>query len=200
MGTAQYKTDKAERREALVRLAMDLIAEEGLAACTFRNLAAREGRTTRPFTYEFGSRSELLAAVAHVAWEELGFSRGNEPKPGADPLAQLYELCSRAVPLTGMDDPAMRVYTAILCHSAEDPDLGNALAEEDRAGIGDYLQLVRAAQDKGQIPKERDPEDVIAAIWALGDGLILAAVHHPDHFTPERTQRIWKQGFEALTA
>lgn len=189
---------KQDRRKALVDLALDMIAEEGLAACSFRNLAAREGRTTRRFTYEFGSMSNLLAAVYMEAWRRLGFTAGEEPAPGDDPLGQLFELCTRAAPIDGLEGPAMRVYTAILCHSIEDPVLRAQLAEADTTGAAGYLNLIRAAQSKGQIPADRDPDDLLAHIWALSDGLIIAAAMHPGHFTPQRLERVWTGGFETL--
>lgn len=184
----------------MVELALDLIAEEGLAACSFRNLADREGRSTRPFTYEFGNRTNLLAAVLHESWQRLGFKPGEEPEPGSDPLAQLFELCSRAVPLNGLRDPAMRAYSTILCHSIEDPALAKVIASADGAGIGTYTELIRAAQRKGQIRKNADPEDLIVCIWALGDGLIIASFTHPDEFDADRIRRIWNLGFNSLVA
>jgi AcrR family transcriptional regulator len=197
------KTDtaKKEQRHAnLIDLTIDLIAERGVESCTFRNLATINGTTTRPFTYAFDNRANLLAAVARESWNRLGFAPGDAPDPGADPLARLYELCTRAVPVNGMCEPAMRAYAAVSFHSAENPQLRKELATANAEGVGAYLQIVKAAQRAGQIPAEIDPADLISAIWALSDGLILAAVSDPDHFTGERIERIWKLGFDALVS
>jgi AcrR family transcriptional regulator len=200
MSPASAHPTKTDRRKALINLTIDLISDRGIAFCTFRNLAQVNGTTTRPFTYEFGSRSGMLAAVAEETWIRLGVGPNEIADPGGDPLGALRELCSRAVPINGMSLPAMRAYAAVIFESAQDESLRGRLAELDTKGVGVYLDLIRAAQAAGQIPAEKDPDNLIAALWALCDGLLLAAISHPDHFTPQRLQTVWDDGFTALVA
>ncbi|MSO48062.1 MAG: TetR family transcriptional regulator [Thermoleophilia bacterium] len=50
-------TETADQRRArLIVVARDVIAEQGVAACTFRTLAKAAGSSTRPFTHAFGTR------------------------------------------------------------------------------------------------------------------------------------------------
>ena len=94
----------------------------------------------------------------------------------------------------------MQVYAAMMLHANEDLILAEALREADRQGAPEYLNLIREAQGQNLINPSRDPEDILAAIWALCDGLVLAAFSHPDYFTKQRIRRVWDQAFDALVA
>lgn len=197
--TAQVTAESAERRRELLLVAAALIADRGIAACTFRALAERAGTSTAPFTYAFGTRAAMLAEVADMAWGQLGSEAEAIGDYGDDPLGALKRLCDWGLPLKNEDDIWIRVYGAAVFHSLEDRELGRALAERDREGAPVYLDLIRACQEAGQIPKERDPEDVLAAIWALEVGLLEATFSHPDYFTKERLRRVWDRSFADVT-
>jgi AcrR family transcriptional regulator len=204
MGDADSATPPSDpagdRRQKLLLLAAELIAEKGIAACTFRKLAERAGTSTAPFTYAFGSRARMLAELADMAWGRLGTEAEIIADHGDDPLSALKRLCDWGLPLSDDEDIWIRVYAAAVFHSLEDPELGKALAQSDREGAPYYLDLIRACQDAGQIPKERDPEDVLAAIWAIEVGLLEASFSHPDYFTTERLRRVWDRSFLDVTS
>lgn len=199
--TSQGAVDSAQRREELLLIAAELIAERGIAACTFRALAESAGTSTAPFTYAFGSRAAMLGELAEMAWGQLGSEVEEIGDYGDDPLSALKRLCDWGLPLTdaAREDIWIRVYAAAVFHSLEDPELSKTLAAIDQAGAPHYLELIRACQEAGQIPKERDPEDVLAAIWALEVGLLEATFSHPDYFTKERLNRVWDRSFADVT-
>lgn len=188
------------RREKLLQLAAEMIAEVGIAACTFRKLAERAGTSTAPFTYAFGNRARMLAEVAELAWGQLGTKAEDVRAAGDDPLSALKRLCDWGLPFNAEKDMWIRVYAAALFHSLEDPELSAALAKNDREGAKQFLDLIRACQVSGQIPRNRDPEDVLAAIWAIQVGLLEASFSHPDYFTTERLRRVWDRSFLDVTS
>lgn len=48
--------------------------------------------------------------------------------------------------------------------------------------------------------EEADPEDVLAAIWALEVGLLEATSSRPDYFTKKRLRRVWDRSFADVTS
>jgi DNA-binding transcriptional regulator YbjK len=59
----------AERRVALVRAALEIIATEGVAAATTRAIVARAGMSLASFHYVFASRHALIAECIHFVIE-----------------------------------------------------------------------------------------------------------------------------------
>ena len=141
----------------------------------------------------------MLSEVADYAWDQLALGSTAE-HPGQDSLQKFKALCERAVPLLGRDENWMRVYASMVFHAKEEPLLAKALGEADRQGAPMYLEMIRSAQADGLIGRGHDPEDLLAAVWALCDGLVLAAFSHPDYFTKQRIRRVWDQAFDALVA
>ncbi|MFE3729260.1 TetR/AcrR family transcriptional regulator [Nocardia sp. NPDC059154] len=60
---------RAERRERLIAVALDIWLENGWAAVTMRGVCTRAGLNDRYFYEHFADRDQLLGAV----WDEVGF-------------------------------------------------------------------------------------------------------------------------------
>ena len=184
------------KRHAMIDLAIGLIAEGGLGALTFRRLAEVAGTSTAPFTTEFGSREVMLAEILKVVWRRLGIQEGEGAS--SDPLGTLRVVLRRATPVEQPVSPEMAAWLDLYVESAHNESLKKALTEVEAEEYPAYISLIESAQAEGQIPDSLDPADLLTGLWALGDGLLLGYMLYPDHFTAERTDRIWEQGFEAL--
>lgn len=187
-----------ERRDRLLEIAIELISEEGLRACTFRRLAERAGGSTRIFTYEFENRSNLLRAVHDHLWEIVwpNWQEIGDPNDLEDPLLTYYEIC-----LNEIEDEYIHhnnAYFELLRESAFDPEIAGWVAEMDREMFGRLSALVAAAQRKGQLPADLDPGEVVSTFWALEDGLKIGRLNYPDYFGAERTRRIFETTFDAV--
>jgi AcrR family transcriptional regulator len=186
----------AAKRSAMIDLTIELIADGGLSALTFRRLASAAGTSTAPFTTEFGNREAMLKATIMEVWRRLGI----QDLDAEDPLAALRDALRRAVPVEEPVSPLLKAWLELYVAAIDDPGLKAALTEVEREGYPSYIRLIERTQAAGQISGTHDPEDLLAALWALGDGLLLGYLIYPDFFTGERTSRIWEQGFRALIA
>jgi len=186
----------AAKRSAMVDLAIGIISEGGLGALTFRSLAAAAGTSTAPFTTEFGSREAMLEEVLKEVWRRLGIQEGELESD--DPLQTLRLVLRRATPVDRPVSPEMETWVSLYFEAAHNEKLKQALVEVESDEYPDYIALIESAQAQGQIPKSHDPEDLLASLWSLGDGLLLAYMLYPDYFSGERTERVWEQGFRAL--
>lgn len=177
---------------------MEMVAVRGLAAVTYRSLAKEAGCSTNPIVGEFPNKESLLEAVFGRAWERAGMNPGEAESPA--PLETLFEVCSRAVPISEPPDAAIRAYFELLFETTRNRELSQVITRIEEEGQASYIRLVERAQQAGEIDAGLDPEDVLYAIWSLGDGLCLAAYTYPDEFTPEKVKQVWDLGFKAIVS
>jgi len=188
----------AAKRSAMIDLTIELIADGGLGALTFRRLASAAGTSTAPFTTEFGSREAMLKAVITEVWRRLGVQE--QDLEAEDPLAAFRVVLRRATPVEEPVSPLLKAWLELYVAAIDDPPLKASLTEVESEGYPSYIGMIERCQAAGQISEAHDPEDLLAGLWALGDGLLLGYLIHPDFFTGERTSRIWEQGYRALIA
>jgi len=186
------------KRDTITDLAIGLIAEGGLAALTYRRLAAAASVSVGAIQNEFPSRLELLDATFVRAWNRAGMQEGEEK--AENPREKLFEVCSRAVPVEDPPDPSIRAYFEILSGATRKRATKTIIAEIELEGAKRYLELARRAQEAGEIDPGHDPQVLLDLIWSLGDGLCIAAYTYPKTFTPQRVKALWTEGFEALLA
>ena len=198
METAANNVLSEAKRGAMIDLAIGLIAKGGLGGLTFRSLAGAAGTSTGPFTTEFGTREVMLEQVLKEVWRRLGIQEGELDSD--DPLETLRLVLRRATPVDRPVSPEMETWINLYFDAAHNEKLKRALVEVEAEQYPDYITLIKKAQAEGQIPKSHDPDDLLASLWSLGDGLLLAYMLYPDNFSAERTDRIWEQGFGALIA
>lgn len=155
-------------REALVRAALDLIGEKGIAGFTFADAARMAGVSSAAPYRHFRDRDALLADVAR-----RGFERFEERLSGVwdegrpDPFAA-FEKLGRGYLAFARDEPAF--YSAMFeagVSLASDPELRQA---SERA----FAVLRRAAEAlSADLPKESRPPALMMSlhIWALTHGV-----------------------------
>lgn len=194
----QTNAPAPSKREKLSDLAIGLIAEGGLAALTYRSLAAAAGVSLGAIQSEFPSRLEMLDATFDRAWKRAGMQDGEEKAD--NPRQKLFEVCSRAVPVEDPPDPSIRAYFEILSDATRDTATKGVISEIELTEERRYLELIRRAQAAGEIDPGHEPQTLIDLIWSLGDGLCIAAFTHPGTFTPQRVRALWTEGFEAILA
>jgi AcrR family transcriptional regulator len=203
-GRAAERAETAvERRARLIGVACEVIADEGVAACTFRRLAQAAGCSTRPFTHAFGTRDGLLREVALLTWEASPFDRAplEDPTrlpPDWDCVAELVAIGETFLPI--MDDlrQSERVYIEVVLFSLTRPALAAELLEFSRAANHRVAQLIDEGRRRGQVTSAQATEDLTMTFWALQEGLVLMALYEPAELRRERIAPIWRAGVAAL--
>lgn len=192
-----------QRRERLIAVARDLIAHEGVAACTFRRLAAAAGTSTRPFTHAFGTRDNLLRAVALGTWSESPIDVHSaaaviERPADWDCVEELLEIGEHWLPLDEERALAERVYVEIQLFALNHPELHEMLLGFSFAANAVMAQLIGEGQRRGQVRTDVAADDLVMSFWGLYDGLGLTGIYEPTALPPERLQRIWRDGLGRL--
>lgn len=192
-----------ERRVRLIGVARDLIAREGVGACTFRRLAAAAGTSTRPFTHAFGSRANLLRAVALTTWDDspIDIHAAVEPveRPADwDCIAELRAMGEHWLPLTEQAAIAERIYLEIQLFSLNQPELHAMLVEMSLEANAKIAQLLDEGKRRGQVRDDIASDELAIAYWALLDGLSVRAIYQAEPTMIDRTRRSWLDGIERL--
>ena len=176
--------DREERRAQVVAVAFDLVADEGIEALTFREIAAANGCSTSIVSHYFRNKNELLFLIYQVANE-----RARERLMAANeanlPLIECFDA------ILPVDDPSRqnwRVWLAFWSRAHLEP----AYLEERRRVAEDslafYRSMLAANLDAGSGAADLDlsARRLIAAVAGIG----LEACFAPDDWTVERMHTV----------
>ena len=155
-------------REALIRGALDLIAEKGPAGFTIADAARLAGVSPAAPYRHFRDRDELMADVARRGFEEFAGRLGkawNDGKP--DPM-RAFENLGRAYLAFAREEPA---FYAAMFEGGTPPDGTPELRQaSDRA-----FEILRSASEalSATLPKDKRPPALMMAlhVWAISHGI-----------------------------
>jgi AcrR family transcriptional regulator len=175
MGWSRNSSDGGRRgyhhgnlREALIRAALDLIAEKGPFGFTFADAARSAGVSSAAPYRHFRDRDALVADVARRGFELFAAQLDrawNEGKP--DPLTA-FEAMGRAYLAFARDEPA---YYSAMFEAGISPDEDAALrdaADRASATLRNASELLCA-----QLPPDKRPPAGMMSlhIWSLSHGI-----------------------------
>jgi AcrR family transcriptional regulator len=181
-------------RERGVDTALALLAEEGVAGLTTRNLA-RRAQTSVPAVYEvFGDKTGLIREVFFEGFRMLGDALAALP-PADDPLVALERVAAGYREFVVANPVLAQVMFA---RPFVDFDPTTA---EDKAGVRVrkiFVARVQAAIDAGLIAG--DATDIALVFFGLLDGLAAAENARRLGSTRQSADRRWDLGIRALLA
>lgn len=170
-GGSTLETRRAQRREALLEAALDLIGESGASAVTVRSLCRKARLTDRYFYESFPSRDDLLVELFRSVMAEMFTTVAQvEQETKGSRRAKARAAMETIVELIRQDPRKARL---IFVESLSDPALV-------RAGIGGMPSLSRAFRPYASSAKGRPKQNLttvalsgsIAALlvaWQSGD-------------------------------
>jgi AcrR family transcriptional regulator len=155
-------------REALMRAAMELIAEKGPAGFTFAEAARWAGVSPAAPYRHFRDRDELLASVAQRGFENFEAALVNAWDDGAPDAFAAFERLGKAYLAFARDEPA---YYSAMFESGLPLDANPEL----RAASERSFAVLRAASERliAKLPAEGRPPALMMAlhVWALSHGI-----------------------------
>ncbi len=189
-----------QRREQLIDAALVVILEQGYGGVSIEAVARQAG-VTRPVVYDhFPNLSRLLHALVereerHSLGQLVEEVVPDGPQDG-DPLDLLAASVRRFLEIV-IDRPA--TWRLILLPLEGTPPIVRDHVERGRASIlGRIEHLVRASQDRGELPKDLDVELAARAIRDLGEEAGRMVLTDPKQFTPDRFERFVRTATEAI--
>lgn len=166
------------RREQLLEAARDLLAEQGFAATSLRNVAARAGVTTGSVTHHFSDRQDLLLAMLHSAHEAAALRMMQRALRGPTSMASLRGVLEEALPLDATRVKEWRVWLAFWAEAVRDP----LLAGENAARYKEWREMLGALVEPlvhGKAARAKAVERLLVLVDGLGMGLLVTGRASP---------------------
>jgi AcrR family transcriptional regulator len=165
---------KAERREALVRAAIEVIAEKGLGGTRVADIGARAGISPGHVLYYFEGKSDIFTRALRTIEDDLREQAlaAFESRPAATDRWEW--LVDQAAP-TGPGDPRVLLWLQAWERATRDPEVSALVIELDRRWIGLLVELVEYGVSTGEFTVA-EPADFAIRFSALMDGLMLQVV------------------------
>jgi AcrR family transcriptional regulator len=148
-------------RRALIRSALEILSEAGVAGLSLRAAARRAGASAMAPYRHFADKEALLAAVAEYGFRELAARLTAASATAADPRAGLAAL-GVAYVLFARDQPSLfkLMFGPTIAEKSEHPAL-------DEAGSACFNTLRQAVEAAKFFDSDSDADDVSLACWSL---------------------------------
>jgi len=150
----------AERRQKILRTAIEVFAEYGYHGSSLREIAARVGMSETGLTHHFGGKAALLAAVIQ--------ERDEEDRDRWNTIGNLHNLIAQNARRPGI----VALFTLLSAEGTAPAHPAHEFFSGRYEMVRNNLaELVRAAQAEGSIRAELDPGVVAQILIAVMDGL-----------------------------
>lgn len=172
--------DREGRRIALLKAAVGVIADEGIAATSLRKVAQRAGCTTGAVSYYFASKEALMAAIIESRWDAFDGLLDIDADAGG--IRRMFERWFEIT--TGDGDWAAGFQ--LLAYARHDPGL-IAVYQQRYARYRERLTGILAdGQRQGRIRDDVRADLLADQLGTLGDGWMMLFPIEPERFAPDR--------------
>ena len=178
--------DREERIAEIHDAVLRLIVRSGVSAASLRNVAEESGINIGSVRHYVGSHAEMLRGAARRMWTGTAVrltTRLQQHDPQEDPEARrefAVDLLEELVPLDERRRDETTVWLSLLDYGRVDPEIG-ALAREASGGIRQLAEeMLQAAGVRASAP--------VDALAAAVDGLAIATLSNPAHYTRRRVR------------
>jgi AcrR family transcriptional regulator len=189
--------DHDARRAELLEAVWRVVARDGLERATVRVIAKETGWSTGVLAHYFADKDEILVSALHLMYERIAV-RWTAKLEGLSGIEALHELVLDNLPL---DDERELETKFLMNYWSRAIREGDGVPRPERRGpqLIDLLSdLVREAQQAGEIRGDDEPEDVAEGLLALIDGFSLHALLDPQRLTRERQVELVAREFDLL--
>ena len=179
----QGEARNQEKRERILRAALEVCAQRGVAPARMEEIAARAGVSKGTLYRFFESKEDLLLATILASYEQGRMNVDADLQASRDPRDQLARLCNGFADVLVQVGAHARVHFQAWGITASTPASEAKLlafmrtfhAERDKM----IEDLVRAGQDAGVFRRDVQPRVVADAVTALLSGFIYRATFDP---------------------
>jgi AcrR family transcriptional regulator len=179
----QRRTQAARREEAERRIltaAMRIVAEQGLDALTLADAGEAAGYSRGLPIHYFGSKADLLAAIAELIREEFfaGLKERMQERRG---IANLIAGIDYYFDACRTDPTMIRALHTVLGGALHKPALAETVARLNRDSAASIEAALRGGIKKGEIRRDLDVHAWSVLVLASVRGVIAQWLVDPEH-------------------
>jgi AcrR family transcriptional regulator len=166
---------KVQRRDAILDAACTVLAEQGLAATRISDVAKRVGISPGHVLYYFESKADLFMQSLRTVEERLreeALARFAETTTASERWNAMLDVMSPS----GPGDFKLALWLEAWEMAHRDPQVAELVAELEDRWQALQLDVLRQAQDEGEIAADCDLEDFVTCFSAFFDGLTIQVV------------------------
>jgi AcrR family transcriptional regulator len=178
--------DHDERRAELTAAVWRLASSEGLEAVTVRRVAEEAGWSTGAVVHYFADKEELLLLAFSTVVDRVGTRLAEAAERTTEPLDLVRAWLVEGLPISREQQAEVRVWFAFLGLALTRPAFARAQRLTYRAWRGRVADLLRDAQERGDVRADVDPSAAGAALVAVVDGLAIQATFEPRALSARR--------------
>jgi AcrR family transcriptional regulator len=178
--------DHEERRAELCAAVWRLASREGLEAVTVRRVAEEAGWSTGGVVHYFAGKEDLLLSAFQTVAGRVARRLEKAEAQTSEPLELARAWLVEGLPLDGGRKDEVRIWFALLGLALTRPALARAQRLTYRAWRRRVADLLREAQNAGQLRADVDSLAAAAALVAMVDGLAIPATFEPRGRSAER--------------
>ena len=176
-----------ERREALARAALTVIARDGLAAATTRAIVAEAGMPLASFHYAVASRDELLRDVVELVVAAEGTAAAGFLRAATTPREAIRLALRGYLDHVRADPGTEQAMFELTQYALRTPNLADLPAEQYHRYHALAADLLKAGADILHIEWSIPVSDLARLLVTLTDGLTLAWLSDRDDDAAERS-------------
>jgi len=185
------KIDEDSRRRDIARVMIDLVANHGLAAATFRRIAEQGGWSTASITNYFVDKQDLLVwTFQQLSTEGEAQFKQALASAGGDPIPALMTM----VPWCPANVRRWKAYLAFWDAAVRDDELAALLAQSTRVGTDLLASLVHQAS-----PATSDCHAAAETLNTIVQGIAMQALVDRAGWTGEKIRRILCEAWRGVT-
>lgn len=169
---------RAEAEGRVLAAAAEIVAEKGVDGLTLAEAGERAGYSRGLAGHYFGSKDELLAAMAEAIHDEFNMQR-RERLRGTAGLARLMATIEASFERQAVGLVKMRAYIAVLMGAAHKPALAEAVATFNRESATEFGRLIASAIEAGDIRPDIDARTQALILSAALRGIMAQWVLDP---------------------
>jgi TetR/AcrR family transcriptional regulator, transcriptional repressor of bet genes len=190
--------DHEERRAELAAAVWRLASRDGLEAVTVRRVAEEAGWSTGAVVHYFADKEELLSLAFSTVADRVRTRLAEAAEQTTEPLDLVRAWLVEGLPIGSERQAEVRVWFAFLGLALTRPAFARAQRLTYRAWRGRVADLLRDAQEHGDIRADVDPAAAAAALVALVDGLAIQATFEPRALSARRQTELVDLQLDAL--
>ncbi len=190
--------DHEERRAELAAAVWRLASSDGLEAVTVRRVAEEAGWSTGAVVHYFADKEELLLLAFSTVADRVRTRLAEAAEQTTEPLDLVRAWLVEGLPIGRERQAEVRVWFAFLGLALTRPDFARAQRLTYRAWRGRVADLLRDAQEHGDIREDVDPSAAAAALVAVVDGLAIQATFEPRALSATRQTELVDLQLDAL--